>query len=146
MILKSIIYYNILNNRVLLFFSALSSPRRALRFARMMVRRRRRRWRPTHCATLIYVSDTYIYKYRVRSLIPTRDASNIAKHSLSMVEGEAVLNDPPGLTVEDDSSEGGSRWMNAGGEILLAVWTERDDERLILVPQTTAKEREDYEG
>ncbi len=63
-----------------------------------------------------------------------------------MVEGEAVLNDPPGLTVEDDSSEGGSRWMNAGGEILLAVWTERDDERLILVPQTTAKEREDYEG
>jgi uncharacterized DUF497 family protein len=62
-----------------------------------------------------------------------------------------VLNDPLGLTVEDDSSEGESRWitleMSAGGELLVVVWTERDDdERLISVRRATAKERKDYEG
>ena len=82
---------------------------------------------------------------------PDKDASNIAKHGLSLVEGEGVLNDPLGLTVEDDSSEGESRWvtvgMNAGGEILVVVWTERDDgERLISARQATGKERKDYEG
>ena len=62
-----------------------------------------------------------------------------------------MLNDPLGLTMEDDSSEGESRWitlgMNAGGELSVVVWTERDDgERLISVPRATAKERKDYEG
>jgi uncharacterized protein len=62
-----------------------------------------------------------------------------------------VLNDPLGLTVEDDSSAGEPRWitvgMNAGGEILVVVWTERDDgERLISVRRATAKERKDYES
>ena len=56
---------------------------------------------------------------------PDKDAANIAKHGLSLVEGEGVLKDPLGLTVEDDSSEGESRWvtvgMNAGGEILVIV-------------------------
>ena len=62
-----------------------------------------------------------------------------------------MLNDPLGLTVEDDSSEGESRWitlgMNAGGQLLVVVWMERDDgERLISVRRATAKERKDYEG
>jgi uncharacterized DUF497 family protein len=61
-----------------------------------------------------------------------------------------VSNDPLGLTVEDESSAGESRWitvgMNAGGEVLV-VWTERDDgERLISVRRATAMERKDYEG
>ena len=82
---------------------------------------------------------------------PDKDASNIAKHGTSLVEGEGVLNDPLGLTVEEDSAEGESRWitvgMNAGGEILVVVWTEREDgERLISVRRATAKERKDYEG
>src|ERR1700734_4225688 len=82
---------------------------------------------------------------------PEKDAANIVKHGLSLVEGEVVLSDPLGLTVEDDSSAGESRWitvgMNAGGEILVVVWTERDDsERLISVRRATAKERKDYEG
>jgi uncharacterized DUF497 family protein len=34
---------------------------------------------------------------------PDKDAANIVKHGLSLVEGEGVLNDPLGLTVEDDS-------------------------------------------
>ena len=84
-------------------------------------------------------------------LDPNKDAVNIVKHGLSLVEGEGVLNDPLGLTVEDDSSARESRWitvgMNAGGEMLVVVWTERDDgERLISVRRATAKERKDYEG
>ena len=62
-----------------------------------------------------------------------------------------MLNDPLGLTVEDDSAAGESRWitvgMNAGSEILVVVWTEREDgERLISVRRATTKERKDYEG
>jgi len=82
---------------------------------------------------------------------PDKDAANIAKHGVSLVEGEGVLNDPLGLTIEDDSSEGEPRWitlgMNANGELMVAVWTERDDgERLISVRRATAKERRAYEG
>jgi uncharacterized DUF497 family protein len=69
---------------------------------------------------------------------PDKDKANIVKHGLSLVEGEGVLNDPLGLTVEDDSSAGESRWitvgMNAGGECLISV------------RRATAKERKDYEG
>jgi len=61
------------------------------------------------------------------------------------------LNDPLGLTIDDDSSEGEARWItigaNADSELLVAVWTERDDgERLISVRRATAKERKEYEG
>jgi len=82
---------------------------------------------------------------------PDKDSANIAKHGVSLVEGEGVLNDPLGLTVEDDTSAGESRWItvgtSAGGEILVVVWTERNDgERLISVRRATAKERKDYEG
>jgi uncharacterized DUF497 family protein len=45
---------------------------------------------------------------------PDKDAANIVKHGLSLVEGEGVLNDPLGLTVEDDSSAGESRWITVG--------------------------------
>ena len=82
---------------------------------------------------------------------PDKDAANIAKHGLSLVEGEGVLNDPLGLTIEDDSAEGEPRWItigtNAEGELLVAVWTEREHgERLISVRRATAKERKEYEG
>lgn len=82
---------------------------------------------------------------------PDKDAANIAKHGLSLVEGEGVLNDPLGLTVEDESSAGESRLitvgMSAGGEILVVVWTQRDEgERLISVRRATAKERKEYES
>ncbi len=81
---------------------------------------------------------------------PEKDAANIAKHGLSLVDGDGVLNDPLGLTVEDDSSAGESRWitvgMSAGGEMLVVVWTDRNDgERLISVRRASAKERKDYE-
>ena len=82
---------------------------------------------------------------------PEKDSANIAKHGLSLVEGDGVLNDPLGLTIEDDSAEGEPRWItigaNASGEVLVVVWTERDDgERLISVRKAGAKERKEYEG
>jgi len=65
--------------------------------------------------------------------------------------GEGVLNDPLGLTFEDDASEGEPRWItlgrNSSGELIVAVWAERDDrERLISVRRAIVKERRDYEG
>jgi uncharacterized protein len=90
----------------------------------------------------------YLYGSEVRS----RQGRSQHRQARSfLVEGEGVLNDPLGLTVEDESSAGESRWitvgMNAGGEVLVVVWTERDDgERLISVRRATAKERKDYEG
>ncbi len=82
---------------------------------------------------------------------PDKDAANIAKHGLSLVEGEGVLNDPLGLTMEHDASAGEARWitvgMNAVGEVLVVVWAVRDyGERLISVRRATAKERKVYEG
>jgi uncharacterized protein len=82
---------------------------------------------------------------------PGKNAANVAKHGLSLHEGEGVLNDPWGLTIEDSSSEGEPRWVtvgaNANGELLVVVWTQRDDsERLISVRKATAKERRAYEG
>ena len=89
----------------------------------------------------------YAYGVEVRS----GKGLNIAKHGLSLLEGEGVLNDPLGLTIEDDSSGGEPHWitigMNAAGEVLVVVWTEREDgERLISVRSATAKERKAYEG
>jgi uncharacterized DUF497 family protein len=56
---------------------------------------------------------------------PDKDGVNIAKHRLSLVEGEGVLNDPLGLTIEDESSEGEPRWItigaNASGELLIGA-------------------------
>jgi len=52
---------------------------------------------------------------------PDKDAANILKHGLSLVDGEGVLSDPLGLTIEDDSSIGEARWItvgaNAAGEV-----------------------------
>lgn len=82
---------------------------------------------------------------------PDKDAANIARHGLSLVEGEGVLNDPLGLTIQDDSSEGEFRLItigaNANGELLVVVRTEREDgERLISVRKATSKERKAYES
>lgn len=82
---------------------------------------------------------------------PDKDAANIAKHGLSLVEGDGVLNDPLGLTIEDDSAHGEPRWItigaNTAGELLVVVWTDREDgERLISARRATAKERKDYES
>jgi uncharacterized DUF497 family protein len=82
---------------------------------------------------------------------PVKDAANLAKHGISLIEGDGVLSDPLGITIEDESSEGEPRWltigMNSQGHLLVVVWTAREKgERLISVRRASAKERRDYEG
>ena len=82
---------------------------------------------------------------------PAKNAANIAKHGVSLAEGDGVLMDPLAITIEDESAEGEPRFVTIGtnslGTLMVVVWTERDDgERLISVRRAEAKERRQYEG
>jgi uncharacterized protein len=82
---------------------------------------------------------------------PAKNAANIAKHGLSLAEGDGVLMDPLAITIEDESAEGEERFVTIGtnslGAVMVVVWTERDDgERLISVRRAEPKERRQYEG
>ncbi len=79
-----------------------------------------------------------------------KNAANLAKHGVSLAEGDGVLLDPFAITVEDDSAAGEARWatigMNSIGSLCVVVWTERgDDMRLISVRNAEPKERRAYE-
>ena len=70
---------------------------------------------------------------------------------VSLSDAEGVLEDPPAITVEDPGAEGEQRFITIGlgsaGELLVVVWTERDDEcRVISVRRPTRKERKQYES
>lgn len=82
---------------------------------------------------------------------PTKDGANVAKHGLSLSEGDGVLRDTLALTVEDERSEGEQRFVTVGansfGELRVVVWTGRDnDVRIISVRRPTPAERKAYEG
>jgi uncharacterized protein len=82
---------------------------------------------------------------------PAKNAANIAKHAVSLAEGDGVLMDPLAITIEDDSAEGEERFVTIGtnslGTVMVVVWTARDDgERLISVRRAEPKERRQYEG
>jgi uncharacterized protein len=82
---------------------------------------------------------------------PGTDAANISKHGVPLAEGDGVLRDPLAITVEDDSAEGELRWvtigMNSFGSVMVVVWTQRDDIRIISVRKAEPKERRaDEEG
>ena len=80
---------------------------------------------------------------------PGKNAANIAKHGVPLSEGDGVLRDPLAITVEDDSAEGERRWVTIGansfGSVMVVVWTQRDDVRLISVRKAEPKERRAYE-
>lgn len=81
---------------------------------------------------------------------PAKNAANIAKHRVSLADGDGVLLDPLALTVEDSTSRGEQRWQTIGvnsfGELMIVVWTNRgSDVRLISVRKPEPKERRDYE-
>jgi uncharacterized DUF497 family protein len=81
---------------------------------------------------------------------PAKNAANIAKHGVSLADGDGVLLDPLALTVEDSTSRGEQRWQTIGinsfGELMIVVWTHRgNDVRLISVRKPEPKERRDYE-
>ena len=82
---------------------------------------------------------------------PAKAAANLRKHGVAFADAEGVLEDPLAITVEDPDAAGEPRFVTLGqgnaGELLVAVWTERDDEcRLISVRRPTRKERISYEG
>jgi uncharacterized protein len=81
---------------------------------------------------------------------PGKDAANIAKHGVSLAEGDGVLFDSLALTIEDDAVRGERRWvtlgMNSFGSLRVVVWTQRGENiRLISVRKPEPKERRAYE-
>lgn len=81
---------------------------------------------------------------------PAKNASNLDKHGVSLSEGDGVLNDPLGRTIEDDLIEGEQRFVtlgaNAFGTLMVVIWTTRgEDIRLISVRRADPRERRDYE-
>ena len=81
---------------------------------------------------------------------PKKNAENVKKHGVSLVEGDGVLSDPLAVTIEDESAQGEQRFVTLGtntfGSLMVVVWTLRgDDVRIISVRKPTSKERRSYE-
>ena len=81
---------------------------------------------------------------------PKKDAANIKKHSVSLSEGDGVLNDPLALTVEDDAAEGEQRFVTIGintfGSLMVVIHTPRGrGSRIISVRNADPTERRNYE-
>ena len=81
---------------------------------------------------------------------PEKNAANIAKHGVSLADGDGVLLDPLAVTIEDSVALDELRWITVGanslGSLTVVVWTERGEEiRLISVRPATPKERRAYE-
>ena len=82
---------------------------------------------------------------------PRKDAENLAKHGVSLADGDGVLLDPMALTIEDEVSIGERRWVTIGVNtfgvlLVVVVWTERDvGTRLISVRRAATTERKSYE-
>ena len=82
---------------------------------------------------------------------PAKAVANLKKHGVSFADAEGVLEDPLAVTVEDPDAESEQRFVTVGlgnaGELLVVVWTERDDEcRPISARRPTRKERKRYES
>lgn len=81
---------------------------------------------------------------------PSKDATNLRKHGISLAEGDGVLNDPLTLTMEDMDSEGEQRFvaigMNVFGKLRVVVHSLRgEDARIISVRKPEPKEVRAYE-
>jgi uncharacterized protein len=81
---------------------------------------------------------------------PEKNAANIAKHGVSLADGDGVLLDPLAVTIEDSAALDEQRWITVGanslGLLMVVVWNERGEEiRLISVRPATPKERRAYE-
>ena len=81
---------------------------------------------------------------------PKKNTANIAKHGVSLADGDGVLLDPLAITIEDSSVLDEARWITVGanslGSLMVVVWTEGGEEiRLISVRPATPKERKSYE-
>ncbi|MGB6489397.1 MAG: BrnT family toxin [Steroidobacteraceae bacterium] len=82
---------------------------------------------------------------------PKKDGANVAKHGLTLSEGDGVLRDTLAITMEDERADGEQRFVTVGanvfGELRVMVWTGcGDDVRIISVRRPTPAERKAYEG
>ena len=81
---------------------------------------------------------------------PDKAEANYKKHGVRFSDGELVLWDPMGITIEDAGAQNEQRLVTVGsdalGRILVVVFTCRDDEiRLISARKATKNERRTYE-
>ena len=84
------------------------------------------------------------------SFDPKKETANLRKHGVSLTEGDGVLDDPLGLTIEDLSATGEQRFVSIGtnvfGELRVVVYAMRgEDARIISVRKPEPKEVRDYE-
>jgi uncharacterized DUF497 family protein len=49
---------------------------------------------------------------------PEKNAANIAKHGLSLADGDGVLLDPLAVTIEDSAAVDELRWITVGANSL----------------------------
>ena len=72
--------------------------------------------------------------------------ANLAKHGVSFEEAASALLDPMALVVEDEDSEGESRWvlpgMSAHPRLLTVVYALREDDRVRLISARRATRTE----
>ena len=80
---------------------------------------------------------------------PRKAAANLRKHRVSFEEAASCLLDAHALVMEDDRSEGESRWilvgMSARARLLTVIYTLREENpRLISARKATTKEAKNY--
>ena len=80
---------------------------------------------------------------------PRKAAANLRKHRVSFEEAATCLLDAHALVMEDDRSEGESRWilvgMSSRARLLTVIYTLREDNpRLISARKATTKEAKSY--
>ena len=79
---------------------------------------------------------------------PSKSAANFRKHRIAFSDAEAVLYDPRGITI-DDESEGEFRWVTVGldslGRVLVVSYTIRNDiPRMISARRASPSEVRQY--
>ncbi|MFT3756206.1 MAG: BrnT family toxin [Pseudoxanthomonas sp.] len=78
-------------------------------------------------------------------------AENLRKHGVDFADAVGALEDPAGLTIEDDA-EGEVRFITLGSgfnsHVLYVVWTERSEDliRIISARKASPGEARQYQG
>jgi uncharacterized protein len=80
---------------------------------------------------------------------PAKAAVNLERHWVSLADATGVFEDPLAITVHDPDADKRYVTLGLGGavELLVVVWTERDDAcRILSARRAALKERKDYEA
>ena len=78
---------------------------------------------------------------------PAKAAANLERHWVSLADASGALADPLAITVRDpDAQRFVTLGLGSAVELLVVVWTEREDAlRLLSARRATGKERKYYE-